>query len=193
MSAQIISFDDLNALPQMFDGLIKRVESLTIQNEAQFREAGEIYVALRDIIKLVDDKSKEAKEPFQKAVKSINARSKELLEPIEKIKVILNLKQAAYLKIVEDQKKAEKQRMEEAADMLGVTISHEEEKKVVTNEHVVTYVVREKRFKIIDLSQIPFKYLMANEALIAQDIKLGREEIPGVEIYEEEHVRTRKK
>lgn len=56
-----------------------------------------------------------------------------------------------------------------------------------------TYQTSEWDIEIDDFSKIPVEYLMLNEALVKQSIKMGRDSIPGLKIVERKVTRIRTK
>jgi hypothetical protein len=99
---------------------------------------------------------------------------------------LANTKVNGYQKMLEDLKRQEEEKLRSAAALFDA----EDEvyvpplEKVLRGDGAVSVTKTEKRFNVVDLSKVPAKYLMVNEKAVEQDLKLGINEIPGLEIYE---------
>jgi hypothetical protein len=117
---------------------------------------------------------------------AINDKAKELTDPLDQVIALANAKVNGYHKFLEDQKRQE----EESLRLEAAMFDAEDEvyvpplEKVLRGDGAVTVTKTEKHFKVMDLSKVPMKYLMVNEKAIEQDLKLGINEIPGLEIFE---------
>ena len=62
---------------------------------------------------------------------------------------------------------------------------------IVRGDGAITVTKTETRFRVVDLSKVPLKYLVVDEAAIKRDIKLGLTQIDGLELYEEKTTQLR--
>ncbi len=56
--------------------------------------------------------------------------------------------------------------------------------KTIRGEGAILTTKTEKAFRVLDISKVPLKYLMVDEAAVKKDLKLGINEVPGIEVFE---------
>jgi hypothetical protein len=176
------------------EDMVTFTHSLVVDNESSFKTVTSCYRQARDWKKTIEEKRKEATEPFRRQQSLINDKAKELTDPLTKIENIAKLKAGEYEKHLEELKRQEEARIREAAAMLDIPEAHiyvEPLAPTIRGEGAMAYTVIEKKFRITDITQVPAKYLQLNEATIKQDLKLGISNIPGLEIYEEKITKLR--
>lgn len=194
MDDKAIATNDTAAIKQGIADMTQFAHSLVVDNESAFKSITSVYRTARDWKKIIEEKRKEAVEPYRKQQILINDKAKELTDPLTKVEQITKLKAEEYQKHLEAMKKLEEENARAAADLLDVPqeqIYVAPLAQSIRGEGAMAYTVMEKRFKLIDISKVPVKYLELNEALVKQDIKLGIDVIPGVEIYEAQVTKLR--
>jgi len=174
---------------------LQRALSLDVVNDAAFKACTAIYAKAKEWRKIIEQKRKEAVDPFRKQIAAINDKAKELSDPLEEIENVTKTKVDGYHRFLEEIKKKEEEKILELAKLLD-----EEQTPYITpmdsalrGDGAISYSKIEKRFQVTDISKVPAKYLMVNEAAIKNDIKLGIQEIPGVRIYEEKTTQLRRR
>lgn len=196
MSLEVLS---TKAVAQKLDAnnfvaeILERVRGLEITDEDSFSAVTYAYRESRKIRKQLEEEKKLWLAPYKLVIDHANDVAKKLTAKLDEAEEIANRKTSAYLKQME-QKKLEEQRLrqEEVVKSGESNLEiYEPVDSTLRGEGAMVYTVKEKKFRVIDVNSIPRQYLMVNEALIKQNIKLGVNEIPGVEIYEEEVTKMR--
>lgn len=162
-------------------------ENLVVNSEASYRKMTSIYAQAREWKKSIDAKRKSLTEPLRKQASIINDKAKELTDPLDNVINMANAKANGYLRMLEEIKRQEDEKLREAAALFD---SAEElyippMEKIIRGDGAVTVTKIEKRFKVLDITKVPTKYLVVDEDAIKKDLKLGIQEIPGLEIWEE--------
>jgi len=198
MAANLILENDPFALPeiaiknsilQLYDFIVQ----LSVVDEASYKKVTSLYRQAREWKKCLEAKRKELIEPFRTEVARINDKAKDLSEPLDNAINVANAKVNAYQHQLAEAKRLEEEKLREAASLFDA----EDEvfvtplEKVIRGDGAIAVTKTEKRFKVTDLSKVPLKYLTINEKIVEQDIKLGINEIPGLEIWEETSTQLR--
>ena len=178
---------------KIIDDMLQFTQSLIVDSESAFRTVTNLYRQSKDWRKIIEEKRKQATDPFRKQVSTINDKAKELSDPLCRVEELTKMKADGYQKMLEDAKKLQDQAIREAAIMLDI---HEDLyipplEKSIRGDGAIAYTKVEKKFKLVDIDKVPAKYLKIDEAAIKQDIKLGVNTIPGIEIYEEKSTQLR--
>ncbi len=161
-------------------------EQLTVDGEASYKKITSLYRQAREWKKCLEAKRTELVAPLRKQMAVINDKAKELTDPLDQVIALANAKVNGYHKLLEDLKRKEEEALRAEAAMFDA----EDEvyvpplEKVLRGDGAVSVTKTEKSFKVVDLSKVPMKYLRVNEKAIEQDLKLGINEISGLEIYE---------
>lgn len=162
-------------------------EQLVVNTETAYKKITSLYAQAREWKKCLESKRKELVDPFRKQMAAINDKAKELTDPLDQVISLANAKVNGYQAFLQDLKRQEEENLRSAAALFDaedeVYIAPLE--KVLRGDGAVTVTKTEKRFKVLDLTKVPLKYLMVNEKAVEQDLKLGINEIPGLEIWEE--------
>lgn len=176
-----------DSLKGKLDSIVVTAESLDVSNEEGFRKMTALYAESKDWEKRIEFIRKQANQPDQDRINARNDRCKDLLAPLKQIQAISKKKCDGYQLILESRKKEEEAKLRATADLLGLDdipfLAPLEKSQRGAGAVMFTRVVR--KFRTVDLSKVPLKYLQVNEDLIKQDINLGVAEIPGIEIYDE--------
>lgn len=93
------------------------------------------------------------------------------------------------VKLLEDEKKVAKG-LEDGTitDCEAMQVLHNIDKTIETVEGSITFV-KIKKFEVMDLTMLPYEYLLADEAMIREAMNEGKE-LPGVRYYEEQTIRN---
>jgi len=198
MAANLILENDPFALPEIAikNSILQLrdfIAQLSVVDEASYKKVTSLYRQAREWKKCLEAKRKELIEPFRTEVARINDKAKDLSEPLDNAINVANAKVNAYQHQLAEAKRLEEEKLREAASLFDA----EDEvfvtplEKVIRGDGAIAITKTEKRFKVTDLSKVPLKYLTINEKIVEQDIKLGINEIPGLEIWEETSTQLR--
>ncbi len=204
MVTQLILEEDPFALPldpieqeQQLKGIIREMlaltEQLKVDTEANYKSITSVYAQARSWKKCIEAKRKDLNEPLRKKMAVINDKAKELTDPLDQVINLANAKVHGYHKHLEDLKRKEEETLRNAASLFDA----EDEvyvapvDKILRGDGAISVTKTEKHFKVLDLSKVPLKYLMVNEKAIEHDLKLGINEVPGLEIWEENKTQLR--
>jgi hypothetical protein len=163
------------------------VEKMEINSDADHAKIRPHYSNAREWKKRIEDFKKDAAAPLKKRIAAINDKAAELLDPLERIISLCNEKTNAYMKSLESKAKAEKEAAREAAEILGLseTVYVPEVSHTLKGDGALAVTKTIKKFRVVDASLVPLKYLLVDEKAVQNDLKLGIQTIPGLEIYEE--------
>lgn len=172
---------------QVVGDLLGYAKSLIVDTEDTYKNVTGIYRQAREWKKVIETRRKELTEPLRRETSKINDKAKEITDPLDAVIEIANSKSSKYMLLLEQAKKRE----EEALKLAASFFEAEEEVYVAPLENVIrgdgAMMIKksDKRFRLVDISKVPTKYLMVNEEAVKRDLKLGIDTIPGLEIYEE--------
>jgi hypothetical protein len=161
--------------------------ALVVDNEVTYKKMTSLYSQARAWKKCVDEKRKLLTEPLRKQVASINDKAKELTDPLDGVIEVANAKATSYQSLLEQKRQEEEARLRAAAELFDAAdeVYVPALEKVIRGEGASAVTKVQKRFRVVDLSKVPPKYLMIDEKKLLQDIKLGLDCVDGIEIYEE--------
>lgn len=167
--------------------LTKEVIARDIENQNDFEFVSEIYSTMRNVIKKVETEAKTLKKPHQDAINKINFDQKVFLEPCMNLITLCNRKIDYYYRKLEIEKQEEERKEREAARMLDLPVAQVyvapvEKKLYASNATACTK--SEVKFDLVDITKVPSKYIMLDEAAVKRDIKMGIRQIEGLNIYE---------
>lgn len=164
-----------------------------IKNEDDLNHAHKVWKELKKTKKELEAIRKKAIEPARDHISSWNDRIKKLTDPIDQIDEIIKRKTEEYVKLCEQNKISEQISLQEAASIFDIStdVYIEPVAKTLRTEGAIVYTQVVKRFRVTDLSRVPQKYLQINADLVDIEIKLGINEIPGIEVYEEKITKMR--
>ncbi len=163
------------------------IENLVVDSEKSYLKITSLYAQAREWKKTIEAKRKSLVEPFRKQTAVINDKAKELTDPLDRVIDVANAKANGYLRLLEDVKRKEDEKLKEAAALFDAAdeIYIPPMEKIIRGDGAVTVTRIEKRFKVLDIKKVPTKYLLVDEAAIKKDLNLGLAEIAGIEIWEE--------
>lgn len=168
--------------------------NLIVDSKESYKEIDTLYSNAREIKKAVEDRRKYLVEPFRAKITQINDQARELSDPLDQIIEITNAKANGYMRMLEEIKRKNDEKLREAAALFdAVEELYIPEMQQIRGKETIMVTKIEKKFRILDITKVPTKYLVIDEATIKRDLKLGISEIPGLEIYEEKTTQLRKK
>lgn len=164
-----------------------------IDGEESYCKITSLYSEARDWKKQVESKRKALTEPLRKQIASVNDRARELTDPLDEIIQITNRKAGDYAALLESKRIEQEISLKEAASLFDSEreVFVEEIPSTIRGDGALSVTKIEKRFRLIDITKVPSKYLTIDEAAVKQDLKLGVQEIPGLEVYEEKTTNLR--
>ncbi len=175
------------SLKQRLESIVITAKNIPVMNEDGFRKITNLYAESKDWEKKIEFSRKQANAPDQDRINARNDKAKELLAPLKQIQMIAKDKTHHYQMMLEDIKKKEEERVKDIVDLLGLDDMPyiPPVDKTLRGDGAVVYTRTVMKFRIIDESKVPAKYLRVDEDAIERDIKLGVGSIEGVEIYED--------
>lgn len=185
-----VSFEDKNhslIIRNTIQDMVQFTKDLVVDSEPAYKKITSLYRQAREWKKCIDAKRKEMTEPLRKQTACINDKAKEFTDPLDAVIDMANAKANGYMQLLEDLKRKEEEKLKAAAALFDA----EDElyippmEKTVRGDGAVTVTKTEKRFRLVDITKVPTKYLIVDEDAIKKDLRLGINEIPGLEIFEE--------
>lgn len=189
MSAELIAHPPENSPVDIQKGIASLKEyaqNLSVLDELSFKAATGICRKVRDWCKMVEHFRKESNAPDQARINARNDKAKELSKPLVEIDALIGQKVAKYHEHLEEVKRIEAEKIEAYSKLLDEEVPYiPPAEKSLRGDGMVVYARTEKKFKLVDLSKVPLKYLQLNEEAVKTDIKLGINEIAGLEIFQQ--------
>ena len=197
MSLEVIlekkELERVNEAKNFVTRMLERVTSFEVRDEADFSELTCAYKESRDLRDMIDVAKKMKVAPHKKAIEEANDIAKGLIDKLDQVEEVVKAKTATYLKAREQTLQNDQKQVKFERSLLGdnsPTLPEIVESRA-TGEAAIAYLAKEKRYKVTSINEVPRQYLILNDPLIKQNIKLGVDEIPGIEIYEEEILKMR--
>lgn len=162
------------------------VRDLIVQDEGSYNELTSMYSKAREWLKKLETRRKDVGEPLRKQIAMINDRFKRFTDPLERLITISNQKASSYRVLLEQRKREEEAKINEAAKLFEVEepIYVAPLDKTIRGDGAMTTTKVVKKFRVKDLSLVPSKYLKLDEEAVETAIKMGIVEIAGLEVYE---------
>jgi hypothetical protein len=186
--------------------LVTYAQSRVVESREQSESAAADLNLIRQLRKAIDEQRTGQVKPLNDQVKQINDLFKTLTVPLDEADAITSSKikqyrQAETAKLAEalaiEAQKMELARREAALNGGAITVDltplvkpDEQPKHIVTGAGTVGVRMIPK-FKVVNIALLPAEFLLANEVLLGKQIRAGRRNITGVEIWEEEELSTR--
>lgn len=188
MSAELIPQASENNPVDIQKGIASLKEyaqSLSVIDELSFRAATGICRKVRDWCKMVEHFRKESNAPDQARISARNDKAKELSKPLLEIDALIGDKVSKYHEHLEEVKRIEAEKIAAYSKLLDEDVPYiPPAEKSLRGDGMVVYPKTEKKFRVVDISKVPLKYLQLNEEAVKADVKLGVNEIAGLEIFE---------
>jgi hypothetical protein len=199
-NSQNLQKDDLNfeELKSMIvgagKGMLSFASDMIVDNEESYKKITALYSDARKWKKYIEERRTQVVAPLRAQINKVNDTAKELDAAFDSVVHIANIKANGYQKLLEERKKAEELSIKEAAALFDIG---EDEIYIAPLDNnlkgsgATASTVVKKKFKIVDANLIPRKYLMIDEKAVERDIKLGLDQIDGLEIYQEKQTTLR--
>lgn len=162
------------------------VESLIVNSEESYKKITSLYAEAREWKKAIEARRKQLVDPYRKQMASVNDIAKELTDPLDAVIDMANGKANGYVRMLEEVKRKQEEDLRaqaalfDAADEIYIPPMD----NIVRGDGAIAVTKTEMNFRVLDISKVPTKYLMVDEAAIKKDLKLGLSQIEGIEIYE---------
>ncbi len=162
------------------------IESLIVNSEESYKKVTSLYAEAREWKKAIELRRKELVDPFRKKQASINDIAKELTDPLDAVIDMANGKANGYVRMLEERKRLADEELRQQAALFDAAeeIYIPPMDNIVRGDGAIAVTKTETQFRVVDISKVPVKYLMVDEAAIKKDIKLGISQIDGIEIFE---------
>jgi len=173
--------------------VISKAEALVIKVSDDESAAYKILQAIKERMKLVEDKRTSITKPMNKSLKEVNALFKTLSEPLKTADKIIRDKILAFRTKREEQaaKRQEKliARAEEEEDE-NIAEALADKAAAVQANVGESQTMKRWTFKVIDIKKVPRQYLVLDSVAVRDAIRDGERQIPGIDIYLESSVRV---
>lgn len=188
---------DIVVIQKKAGNLVERATNFLVDSDKAYGQASQAVAWIRNSLKKFEVARKFYTDPLNDQVKKINARYKGYKDPFIEADKLMSDKMLDYRR--EQNAIKEKADREAQAEVERIAklaeVPKEEVVKALPTKEVVkttadTTIVKNWKFRVIDISKVPAKYLTTN-AEVNKDIKSGTRDIPGLEIYSEDGIRTR--
>lgn len=188
----IIPFPE-NKIATTVRDMVEFTNSLTVDSDQSYKKVTSLYAQAKQWRKCIDDYRKRMTEPLRKQTSAINDKAKELTDPLDAVIDLANAKASGYVKMLEKDKQDRDNRLRAAAELFdaGEDLYIPPMERVVRGDGAIAVTKTAKAFKIVDISKVPSKYLIIDEAAVKLDLRMGIMEIPGIEIFEEKTTQLR--
>ena len=165
----------------------KLIKDFKIEDQRALDWISKIYKSARRCKNQIEEERKELTAPLRGEISVINLKAKTLLEPVDFVIDMANAKVGAYEAEREEQKRLSDLALREEADLFnsGDALYIAPLVKNIEAQEAIGVTKVEKKFRVVNQNEVPTKYLKIDEDAVKQDIKLGVQHIPGIEIWEE--------
>lgn len=167
--------------------MVAFAKNLVVNTEESYRSITALYKKAREWKKSLEAKRKELVDPFRSQIADINDKAKVLSDPLDAVIELANAKVNGYQKLLEEKKQKEEAELREVAALFdaGEDIYVPPVEKIIRGDGAIAVTKIEKKFRVVDITKVPAKYLAIDEKAVTLDLKLGLDAISGLEIYEE--------
>lgn len=198
-------------LEEKTDLIVTEARELKIQNEEQYKEAGELLKKIKAFEKEVERQLEPIVKKAYHAYKATLNLKKEQLEPLKKAEKLIKNKMTEYYA------EQERKRLEEERRKREELLRQEEERRLKEAEETGDDSVLDKpiilpkiksdkalkqegisfqevwKFRIVDKSKVPEEYKIIDEKKIGAVVRAMKQNtnIPGIEVYPEKIMRVK--
>jgi len=188
LETYVSSLETTGRIKESIAHMLQKAKSLIVNNEGSYKSIREMYLEAREWKKGIENKRKELTTPLRAEMSRINDQAKMLTDPLDEVIDLANSKTNNYELLLEKMQKEEEDKVRKAAEMLNIDSSSiyvAPMEKTIRGDGVTSVSTTKQSFRLVDITKVPSKYLMLDEKAIKQDLKLGINEISGIEIFEE--------
>ena len=185
--------EQIQALAIRKDDLLEQ-GSLEIQDETSLMQAGETLGAIRSFLKKVESVRVFFTKPLNDHLKDINAEFKQITNPLSTLDKQITQKLKDYRQQIEAKRLEEQARLDAEAQARQETslipeviapIVPAQSKSMQTETGKITFM-KVRKWKVVNLLNVPQEYFILDETRITKLVKSGIEHIPGIQIFWEE-------
>ena len=186
-SDEVALSNDAMLVKKAINDMVAFAKSLVVNTEESYRSITALYKKAREWKKSLEAKRKELVDPFRSQIADINDKAKVLSDPLDAVIELANAKVNGYQKLLEEKKQKEEAELREVAALFdaGEDIYVPPVEKIIRGDGAIAVTKIEKKFRVVDITKVPAKYLAIDEKAVTLDLKLGLDAISGLEIYEE--------
>lgn len=166
-------------------------KEIVVSNKEEYSYWGDILKLCKNKIKEVEEERKEYTKPIDEAKKRLMDKEKAITQPIKDYMTRIESKMGIFYKEEEKKRLEEQKRLEEEAikqaeekgEETAVVEVIQDEAKTARGNIATSTARKEYEFEVLNILDVPRKYLVPNDSLIKQDLKKGVE-IPGIKPIE---------
>ena len=186
-SDEVALSNDAMLVKKAINDMVAFAKNLVVNTEESYRSITALYKKAREWKKSLEAKRKELVDPFRSQIADINDKAKVLSDPLDAVIELANAKVNGYQKLLEEKKQKEEAELREVAALFdaGEDIYVPPVEKIIRGDGAIAVTKIEKKFRVVDITKVPAKYLAIDEKAVTLDLKLGLDAISGLEIYEE--------
>jgi len=186
--------EQIQALAIRKDDILTQYKGLEIKDETSFIQAGEILWAIRTFLKKVESMRVFFTKPLHDHMTNINTEFKQISAPLSTLDKQITQKLKDYRQQVEAKRLEEQARLDAEAQARQETslipeviapIVPAQSKSMQTETGKITFM-KVRKWKVVNLLNVPQEYFILDETRITKLVKSGIEHIPGIQIFWEE-------
>ena len=185
--------EQIQALAIRKDDLLEQ-GSLEIQDKTSLMQASETLWAIRTFLKKVETMRIFFTKPLHDHMTNINAEFKQISAPLSTLDKQITQKLKDYRQQIEAKRLEEQARLDAEAQARQETslipeviapIVPAQSKSMQTETGKITFM-KVRKWKVVNLLNVPQEYFILDETRITKLVKSGIEHIPGIQIFWEE-------
>lgn len=185
---------------------LSQITVVTVTDSKSERVAAEALTSMKKLLKNIEDKRKSFVQPLNDHVKRINGEFKKIASPVEEAvdrlsRAILDYRQSdAFRESVEYRQTIQEEAHQalKTGDMSTLQTLSEanaalesEAPKVIRTDSGSLSTRKIWKFEVVDPKAVPTSFLIVDDRKVAEAVKSGVREIPGVRIWQEETLASR--
>lgn len=177
------------------DSRIEEISALSMDKKSDYLEVTDFFAMARKYRTAIEAKRKHFTAPLREQINEINHKAKTMTDALDRGILIANRQLGQYTNYLKRKEEQKKREILEMASSFGVDVPIEISESPKPEATATTTIVTKKtsKYKVVNLSKVPRKYLTIDDEAVKRDIRLGVRKITGLEIYDEETITLRKK
>lgn len=177
------------------DSRIEEISALPMDKKSDYIEVTDFFAMARKYRTSIETKRKHFTAPLREQINEINHKAKVLTDALDRGILIANRQLGQYTNYLKRKEEEKKREILEMAASFGMDVPIDISEPIKPEATATTTIVTKKtpKYKIVNLSKVPRKYLTIDDDAVKRDIRLGVRKITGLEIYDEETITLRKK